>query len=77
MEINILTFGQITDITGKTSFIYSDINNTDSLIKELTKAFPELTSIKYSVAVNQQLVHVNTVLNDKDIVALLPPFSGG
>ena len=77
MEINLLTFGSITEIIGESSLVYSDLNNTDLLVKKLHDAFPELASIKYSIAVNQKLVHTNTKLNDKDTVALLPPFSGG
>ena len=77
MEIKILAFGQIADILDKSSLTFSDVKNTDSLIANLTETFPELSSLKYSIAVNQKLVHTNSELNDNDTVALLPPFSGG
>jgi molybdopterin synthase sulfur carrier subunit len=77
MEIKILAFGQIADILGKSSLTFSDVKNTDSLIANLSEAFPELSSLKYSIAVNQKLMHTNSELNDNDTVALLPPFSGG
>jgi sulfur-carrier protein len=36
-----------------------------------------VTGIKYSIAVNKQVIQNNTTLNPDDTVALLPPFSGG
>lgn len=77
MEINILAFGQIADITGKSEFKIPGVNNTDLLKSKLSELFPELNSIKYSIAVNKKVVQSNTKLNNKDTVALLPPFSGG
>ena len=77
MEINILAFGQIADITGKAELKISNVKNTDELIKKLAETFPALPSIKFSIAVNHKVMQTNTELNDKDTVALLPPFSGG
>lgn len=77
MEINILSFGQITDITAKPEFRISGVNNTDELRIKLSELFPAFRSFEYSIAVNKKVVQSNTVLNDSDTVALLPPFSGG
>ncbi len=77
MEIKILTFGQITDITDKSEFKLVGVNTTEELNAKLAELFPELPSIKYSVAVNKKIVRENTKLNNEDEVALLPPFSGG
>ncbi len=77
MEINLLSFGQIVDITGKPALKLSGIDNTDDLSKKLIELFPLLKSIKFSVAVNKQVIQKNTLLNQNDTVALLPPFSGG
>ncbi len=77
MEIEILTFGQITDIIGKSSIKISHINNTNELIDNLSQQFPELKNTRYIVAVNKQIVHQITPLTSGDVVALLPPFSGG
>ena len=77
MEINVLAFGQIADITGKPAWKTGKVKDTDELQKKLTEEFPGLISIKYSIAVNRNLVQKNTDLNDNDTVALLPPFSGG
>ena len=77
MEINLLSFGQITDITGKDALKIPDVKNTDEMKKFLVKAWPQLQSIKYSIAVNKKVVQENTQLHDGDTVAILPPFSGG
>lgn len=77
LEINILAFGQIADITGNTDMKISGVKDTDDLNNKLVELFPLLSSIKYSIAVNKRIVNSNTEFGDKDIVALLPPFSGG
>lgn len=77
MEINVLAFGQVADITRETSFKMPYVKNTDELDGLLVKNYPGLKSIKYSIAVNKKAIHENTELQDDDTVALLPPFSGG
>lgn len=70
MEINLLSFGQIADITCKDTLKIPDVKNTDELNEFLTKAWPRLQSIKYSIAVNKKTIHENTQLRDGDTVAL-------
>lgn len=77
MEINILAFGQITEITGKSSWKISNINSTDELNKKLNELFPALATLKYAMAVNRQVIQQNIELKNEDTIALLPPFSGG
>ncbi|MCK9451679.1 MAG: MoaD/ThiS family protein [Bacteroidales bacterium] len=77
MEINVLTFGQVTDITAETSLKIPDVKNTDELIQLLEKTYPALKSIQYSIAVNRKMIQENTMLQNEDTVAILPPFSGG
>ena len=77
MEINLLAFGQVADITGKAEWNISGIKNTDELTQHLAEQFPSLLSIKYSMAVNKKIIQENTELKNEDTVAILPPFSGG
>jgi molybdopterin converting factor small subunit len=77
MEINLLVFGQIADITGKTTWKVSGVKNTDELSHILAETYPSLQSMKYSIAVNKKIIQGNTELNNDDTVAILPPFSGG
>lgn len=77
MEINLLAFGQIAEITGKSTWKMTEIEDTNSLIETLEKQFPDLIAMKYSIAVNKKVIQENTKINENDTIALLPPFSGG
>ena len=77
MEINILAFGQIAEITGKSTWKMTGIKDTNELIKKLEEQFPVLVKTNYSIAVNKKVIQENTAITDKDTIALLPPFSGG
>ena len=76
MQITIKAFGQLTDILGN-SEITLDAANTDELKAVLCGNYPALQHIKYAIAVNKQMISHNVSLAKNDMVALLPPFSGG
>jgi molybdopterin synthase sulfur carrier subunit len=77
MEINLLAFGQIAEVTGKSTWKMVEIKDTNILIKNLEEQFPALVKMKYSIAVNKKVIQENTTINENDTIALLPPFSGG
>ncbi|MBI3234432.1 MAG: MoaD/ThiS family protein [Bacteroidetes bacterium] len=77
MEIEILAFGQIADIIGKPSLIVSNISSTEQLKEALFQQYPKLKETRFSIAVNKNVVSQDSALSNGDIVALLPPFSGG
>ena len=76
-NITILAFGPVTDIIGKNSITINDVDNTDELVKQLEKIYPELKSANYALAVNKKIINESAPLEDNAVVALLPPFSGG
>ena len=52
--------------------------DTASLKIMLQERFQGINSeLRYALAVNQQVVAHNQVLNEGDVVAVLPPVSGG
>jgi molybdopterin synthase sulfur carrier subunit len=75
--MEILTFGRLTEILENRRFPLEGIENTDQLRKKLLFLYPTLSDIEYAIAVNNQIVKGNFPLQKEDIVALLPPFSGG
>ncbi|KUJ50030.1 MoaD/ThiS family protein [Chryseobacterium sp. JAH] len=75
MEIKVISFGQIAEITGR-EFV-SEAGDLDSLKLFLIQKFPELSERKFAFAVNKKLVQENIILNQNDVVALMPPYSGG
>jgi len=77
MAVNIIIFGQLTDITGDQNLIVSDVNDTDQLITKLNKMFPAIAGAKFVIAVNKQVISENSILENNSTIALLPPFSGG
>ena len=76
MEVKIISFGKIAEITGK-EFSVAEASDTETLKKQLQQRFPLLADMKFAVAVNKKITEENTVLNDNDTVALMPPYSGG
>ena len=51
--------------------------DSDELLKALNTAYPFLEDLKFSMAVDKQLIQENTPLKGNEEIALLPPFSGG
>jgi len=76
MTVKIILFGKLAEIAGGAVSV-DNVADTDSLINDLQKKYPEFAKTKYLIAVDKQVIKENTVLNKKSTVALLPPFSGG
>ncbi|MEP7109661.1 MAG: MoaD/ThiS family protein [Ferruginibacter sp.] len=77
MKVNILIFGQLTDITGAGIVTLENIADTDNLVATLHGNYPGLINSKYLIAVDKKVISENTPLFDNCTIALLPPFSGG
>ncbi len=77
MAVNIIIFGQLTDITGEQNLVINDVSDTNQLIAKLNMMFPAIAGAKFVIAVNKQVISENTILNNNSTIALLPPFSGG
>jgi len=76
MPVNIIIFGQLTDIAGN-SLSLEGVADTDQLVNKLNELYPALADKKFLVAVDKKVISGNTVLTSNNTVALLPPFSGG
>jgi sulfur-carrier protein len=75
--MDIILFGQLTDITGIKNLKLNGIKDTLSLVKELNRKYPALEQTCYLLAVDKTIVVENTVLNEQSTIALMPPFAGG
>ena len=73
--VKIITFGKQKEILASDFEEKSD--NTDELQQKLSSKFPALQTLKLRIAVNQKIISENTQLNNNDVVALMPPYSGG
>lgn len=80
MKIDILLFGITTDLLG-TSSIEMEIENSCSIARlksVLKQKYPQLEHIaSYAIAVNEEYASDTIKLKENDIVAIIPPVSGG
>lgn len=77
MSIQVMLFGQLTDITGTNFLEIEGVEDTQSLQQKIHTLFPALAAASYRIAVDKILVNGNTDLPAGASVALLPQFSGG
>ena len=80
MKIQVLLFGITTDLLG-TSTLELEVptESTITLLKtQLLASYPQLENIdSYAIAVNEAYASNETVIKENDVVAIIPPVSGG
>ncbi len=80
MKIKILFFGILKDIVGKGTIEVTEDDGTSiaDLKASLLKKYDKLnTYSNFSIAVNEAYVETDYLLKNNDIVAFIPPVSGG
>lgn len=80
MKINVLLFGIATDLIGNSSLqIELPINCSVTTFKELlisqNEALKEMST--YAVAINESYASDDVIIKNSDIIAIIPPVSGG
>jgi len=80
MKIKLLFFGIATDLVGENSIFY-ELKSAASLLnlkKELMLNYPKLKNIKdFAIAVNEEYAEDDFIIKENDVVAIIPPVSGG
>jgi len=80
MKITVLLFGIIRDVLGENT-LKLDLERAttiEQLKKDLLKKYNNLNRYQnFSIAVNEEYADADYVLQTNDIVALIPPVSGG
>lgn len=80
MKVNMLFFGISSDLIGKNSMsveVSENISVADfkSLLQE---SYPKLSEINsYAIAVNESYATDEEIIKESDVVAIIPPVSGG
>jgi sulfur-carrier protein len=77
MEVTVKIFGKLIDITGSAVITINNAADTAQLNEQLHSRYPALNDYPYLIAVEKEIIHENTLLKNKDTVALLPPYAGG
>ena len=77
MQVNVILFGLLKELVGNSNIILENIADTETLVAAMHKKFPDMANKKFILAVDKQVVTVNTALKNNSTVAFMPPFSGG
>jgi molybdopterin converting factor small subunit len=75
--MEILFFGQLTDITNTSSIQMKSAKDLNALKETLFEKYPMLRSAKHTIAVNNKLVNENITLDENSVIAFMSPYSGG
>jgi molybdopterin synthase sulfur carrier subunit len=77
MQVKVLFFGVLTEIAGTDCKFYEDVRSVNDLKHRILDDFPEIEHYKYMISVNNEITEESRNLQDRDEVALMPPFAGG
>lgn len=80
MQLKVLLFGISTDLIGSSSLAFEAQENSSvqSFKNSLQEQYPQLSEINsYAIAVNESYATDNTLLKENDVIAIIPPVSGG
>lgn len=77
MNIEVLFFGVLADITGTGRKQYRDVTSFSDLKYRIEDEFPEIVHYTFRVALNNEIVNEEPAVKDGDEIAFLPPFAGG
>ena len=80
MKIEVLFFGITSDITGvDATFVEIESRScVQDLKKQLIACYPNLKHInEFAIAVNETYADDELLLTENDVVAVIPPVSGG
>jgi molybdopterin synthase sulfur carrier subunit len=80
MVFQLLLFGITKDIIGNSPFEFNlqGENTAGNLMKQLSSQYPTLTELNsIALAVNGAYATNDTIINEGDEIALIPPVSGG
>jgi len=77
MEVKVLFFGVLAEVTGTICRHYSDVKTIGDLRIKLADDFPEIIHYDFRISLNNTILNTEPPLKDGDEIALLPPFAGG
>ena len=77
MQVKVLFFGVLAEVTGSNCKFYSNVKSIGHLKNMILDDFPEIAHYNYRISLNSEIINNDPDLNDGDEVALMPPFAGG
>ena len=77
MDINVLFFGVLAEVVKTGSKYYTGVRSFGDLRLRVEDDFPEIVHYDYRIAVNNEIINDEPVLQNGDEIAFMPPFAGG
>ncbi len=75
-RVTVLYFGAAQQVAGHASEEYA-ADDTLSLRRQIIERHPGIVRVTFRLALNRNLLKEESLLNENDIIAILPPFEGG
>ena len=77
MEVKVLFFGVLAEISGTGFKHYYGAKSISDLMHRIQDDYPEIVHYNFRVSVNSEITDDDRLLKAGDEVALMPPFAGG
>lgn len=77
MEIQVLFFGVLVEVTQTAFKHYRGVTSFADLKMRIGDDFPEIAHYNFRIALNNELINEDPILKDGDEIAYMPPFAGG
>jgi len=77
MEVKVLFFGVLAEVTGTILKNYSEVKTVGDLKLRIYDDFPEVIHYNFRISLNNEIINNDPNLNNGDEIALMPPFAGG
>jgi sulfur-carrier protein len=75
--VKVIIFGQLTEVIGHNEINIDGCKNILELRMKLGSTYTQMEGKKYNIALDNQIVEDEYIINEEATVYLLPPYSGG
>jgi len=77
MEVKVLFFGVLAEISGTHVKYYQDVKSIGDLRLRIQDDFPEIVHYNFRISLNSEIIENDLLLKSGDEIAFMPPFAGG
>jgi molybdopterin synthase sulfur carrier subunit len=77
MEVKVLFFGVLAEVSGTSFKHYRDVKSINDLKIRIQDDFPEIVHYNFRISLNSVITDNDLSLKSGDEIALMPPFAGG
>jgi molybdopterin converting factor small subunit len=77
MEVKVLFFGVLAEVSGTSIRHYQEVRSIDDLKLKIFDDFPEMVHYNFRISLNSEITDNDLQLKTGDEIALMPPFAGG